>query len=536
MATTRTGAVLANAGKNIDERLNAASAFRRQLNKVFPDHWSFMLGEVALYSFIILLLTGTYLALFFKASDAPLVYHGSYLPLRGVTVSEAFDSTLHISFDVRAGLLIRQIHHWAADVFVASIVVHLCRVFFTGAYRKPREINWSIGLGLLILGILEGFAGYSLPGDLLSGEGLRIAYSILLSIPVVGTWAAYLVFGGPYPGTDIEGRLYIAHVLIIPGILLALISAHLAIVWHQKHTQFAGPGRTEHNVVGERMFPVYATKGGGFFFLVFGVLTFLGGFAQINPIWLYGPYNAYDASAGSQPDWYMGFLDGALRLMPSWEFRGLGYDIPFNVFLPAVVLPGVLFTLMAVWPHLEAKLTGDHGYHNIAQRPREAPTRTAIGVMSLTFYTILLASSSTDVMASIFHQSLNELIWIGRISLFVLPPIMYKVTKMYCIALAKRDQEREEHGFETGVVMRLPHGEYVEVHAPLPEPELPALVSVEEHPAFATGDGHGPGELPAGNGALATTDGQGGPVEAGHHPVAGAARGVSAFFFKRDDE
>ena len=179
----------------VDDRLGASGYLRRSLNKVFPDHWSFMLGEIALYSFVILLLTGTYLSFFYTPSLTEVVYNGSYVPLKGVTMSQAYASTLDISFDVRGGLIMRQIHHWAALLFMASIVVHLMRVFFTGAFRKPREINWVIGVGLLVMGIGEGFAGYSLPDDLLSGTGLRIAYSIALSIPVVGTWAAFMVFG-----------------------------------------------------------------------------------------------------------------------------------------------------------------------------------------------------------------------------------------------------------------------------------------------------------------------------------------------------
>ena len=277
--------------KGIDDRLGSSNFIKRSLNKVFPDHWSFMLGEIALYSFIILLLTGTYLTLFFDASMKEVLYDGSYVPLKGIAMSEAYASTLHISFDVRGGLLMRQIHHWAALLFLAAIVVHLMRVFFTGAFRKPRELNWVIGTGLLVTGILEGFAGYSLPDDLLSGTGLRIAFGITESIPVIGTWAAFLLFGGEFPGTVIVGRLYAIHILLIPLAILGLITFHMMMIWYQKHTQFPGPGRTEHNVVGSRLFPVYAAKAGGFFFLVFGVLALLGGLAQINPIWLYGPHN-----------------------------------------------------------------------------------------------------------------------------------------------------------------------------------------------------------------------------------------------------
>ena len=322
----------------VDDRLGSSNFVRRSLNKVFPDHWSFMLGEVALYTFIILLLTGTYLSFFYTPSLTEVVYDGSYVPLKGVTMSQAYASTLDISFDVRGGLIMRQIHHWSALLFMASIVVHLMRVYFTGAFRKPREINWIIGVTLLVLGILEGFAGYSLPDDLLSGTGLRIGYGIVLAIPVVGTWVAFLVFGGEYPGVAILDRLYSAHILLIPGAILGLITFHMMMIWYQKHTQFAGPGRTEDNVVGSRLFPSYAAKAGGFFFLVFAVLAALGGLAQINPVWLYGPYDASQVSAGSQPDWYVGFLDGSTRLMPNWEIGAFGYTFSPNVFVPTVVL------------------------------------------------------------------------------------------------------------------------------------------------------------------------------------------------------
>ncbi|MCW2523141.1 MAG: qcrB, partial [Frankiales bacterium] len=309
------------AGKWAEERLGLAAGARKQLNKVFPDHWSFMMGEIALYSFIILILTGTFLTFFFDASMAEVRYDGSYIPLQGVEMSRAYASTLNISFDVRGGLILRQIHHWAALLFLASMMIHMFRVFFTGAFRKPRELNWLIGLGLITLGLVEGFAGYSLPDDLLSGTGLRIAEAIMQSIPVIGTWVSFLVFGGKFPGTEIIGRLYIVHVLLVPGILAGLIGAHMGLLIKQKHTEFPGPGKTEATVSGERMYPTYAAKAVGFFFIVFAVCAALGGLAQINPIWLYGPYNTAQVSAGSQPDFYIAFLDGSTRLFPPWEIR-----------------------------------------------------------------------------------------------------------------------------------------------------------------------------------------------------------------------
>ena len=282
--------IAGNVANYVDERTGAAAWARKNLTKVFPDHWSFMLGEVALYSFIILLLTGTFLTFWFVPSQADVVYNGSYAPLSHVTMSAAYSSTLHISFDVRGGLLMRQIHHWAALLFMVAIVAHLLRVFFTGAFRKPREFNWLIGVGLLTLGIVEGFLGYSLPDDLLSGTGIRIAEAIIQAIPVVGSYLAFFAFGGPFPGHVFIPRIYTVHVLLLPGIFLALITAHLMLVWYQKHTQYPGPGRTEKNVVGYPLMPVYMAKAGGFFFIVFGVTAFLGAVASINPIWLYGPY------------------------------------------------------------------------------------------------------------------------------------------------------------------------------------------------------------------------------------------------------
>jgi ubiquinol-cytochrome c reductase cytochrome b subunit len=453
-------------GKFFDDRLNIAGPVRNQLNKVFPDHWTFMMGEIALYSFIILLLTGTYLTFFFDPSMAETVYHGRYVPMQGITMSRAYESTLNISFDVRGGLIVRQIHHWSALMFLAAMLVHMFRVFFTGAFRKPRELNWLIGLMLVALGIIEGFAGYSLPDDLLSGTGLRIADAIMLSIPVIGTWVSFLVFNGPFPGTEIVGRLYIVHVLIIPAILAALIGLHLALVVRQKHSQFPGPGRTEHQVSGERIYPVYAAKAGGFFFIVFGVCAALGGFAQINPVWLFGPYNPAQVSSGSQPDFYMMFLDGSTRLMPSWDIRLFGYNLP-PLFWPTVALPGIMLTIAALYPFLEARMTHDTLAHNLLQRPRDVPVRTSLGAFAITFYLVLFLSGGNDIIAKAFDISLNAMTWGGRIAFLVLPPIAYVFTYRVCLGLQRHDREVLEHGLETGVVMMLPHGEFIEIHQPL---------------------------------------------------------------------
>jgi ubiquinol-cytochrome c reductase cytochrome b subunit len=449
-----------------DDRFAAASPVRRLMNKVFPDHWSFMLGEIALYSFIVLLLSGVFLTLYFDPSMQEVTYRGSYVPLNGIEMSRAFASSLDISFDVRGGLIMRQIHHWAALLFMASMTIHMFRVFFTGAFRRPREINWIIGIGLWVLGFTEGFAGYSLPDDALSGTGLRIASAIMMSIPVIGSWVTFAIFGGEFPGTDILPRLYGAHVLLLPGIILGLIAVHMGLLVKQKHTQFPGPGRTENNVVGHRMVPGFAAKGGGFFMIVFAVIAFLGGVVQINPVWLFGPYEAAVVSAGSQPDWYVGFLDGSTRLMPPWETRAFGHTIP-SLFWPTVVLPGILFTLAALYPFLEAKFTKDKAHHNLLDRPRDAPARTALGAMAIGFYLILLISGGNDIIAEKFDISLNAMTWAGRITLIFVPPLAYFFTYRICLGLQQNDREALVHGVETGIIKRLPNGKFIEIHQPL---------------------------------------------------------------------
>jgi len=455
--------------QGIDERFQVATPLRRIFNKVFPDHWSFMLGEIALYSFITLLLTGTFLALFFDPSMAETTYDGSYTPLRGLEMSKAYETSLNISFDVRGGLIMRQMHHWAALLFMAAIVIHMFRIFFTGAFRKPRELNWIIGLSLFWLGLTEGFAGYSLPDDALSGTGLRIITAIVLSIPLVGSWVATSLFGGEFPGTEILPRLYILHVFLVPGIILALIVVHIGLVVKQKHTQWPGPGRTNHNVVGIRMFPRFAANGGGFFMIVFGVIALLGGLLQINPIWLFGPYQAAVVSAGSQPDWYAMFLDGSTRLMPAWDIHipiGDGYTIP-AIFWPTVVLPGLLTTLPMAYPFIEARLRRDKQAHHLLQRPRDVPARTALGAMAIGFYLVLVLSGANDVIAEKFHISLNATTWAGRIGILLVPPIAYYVTYRLCLGLQQHDREVLAHGVETGIIRRLPDGRFMEVHQPL---------------------------------------------------------------------
>jgi len=474
--------IAGNVANYVDERTGAAKWMKKNLTKVFPDHWSFLLGEIALYSFIILLLSGTFLTFWFDPSQREVIYEGSYEPLAGIEMSAAYASTLDISFEVRGGLLMRQIHHWAALIFMAAIVVHLMRVFFTGAFRKPREFNWIIGVGLLTLGIVEGFLGYSLPDDLLSGTGIRIAQAIIQALPVVGTYLSFFAFGGAFPGEAFIPRIYIVHVLLLPGIFLALITVHLMLVWYQKHTQYPGPGRTEKNVVGYPLLPVYMAKAGGFFFVVFGVTAFLGAVASINPIWLYGPYTPGQVTAGSQPDWYMGWLDGLVRMAPPLETYLFGYTISWNILIPGLIVPGIIFTGMALYPFIESWITGDKREHHLLDRPRNAPNRTALGVMSITFMLVALINGGNDILATTFDLTINQMMWFTRISIFVLPPIAFVVTKRLCLSLQRADRELVLHGRETGRLVMMPHGEFVEVHEPISAEKAWLLTQHEQNP------------------------------------------------------
>ncbi len=475
--TTKAGAV----GAWFDERTGLAKPVRYLMNKVFPDHWSFMLGEVAMYSMIIALITGVILTLWFVPSMGHVTYEGAYGPLNGIGMSEAYRSTLDISFEVKGGLLIRQLHHWSALFFVAAVGLHAARVFFTGAFRKPREINWVIGTVLLLLACIEGFAGYSLPDDMLSGVGLRVMEGFVQSAPIIGSYLSYLIFGGAFPGPElIIPRLYMAHMLLIPALLIGLLTAHLVLVVVHKHTQYPGPGKTNENVVGFPVMPVYAAKAGGFFFIVFGIIALISGLVAINPIWMYGPYDPSPVTAGVQPDWYMGFADGALRLLPGWlEFTLFGFTFSLNLALGSIILLPLMFGLMGAYPFLEAWVTGDKREHHLLDRPRNAPVRTGIGLAAITMYLVMFLAAGNDHMAVKMGLSINDITVALRILFFAGPVIVFMVTKRICMALQRHDRETVLHGHETGRVVQTPEGRFFEVHAPLDAYERWSLVSYE---------------------------------------------------------
>ncbi|GAA3665092.1 cytochrome bc complex cytochrome b subunit [Nocardioides ginsengisoli] len=465
-----------------DERLGLGSMMKKNIRKVFPDHWSFMLGEIALWSFVVVLLTGVFLTLWFDPSMSEVQYNGAYDPLRGVHMSSAYASALDISFDVRGGLLMRQMHHWGAMIFIASMMIHMLRVFLTGAFRKPRELNWIIGCLLLLLGTIEGFTGYSLPDDLLSGTGVRAADGFMKASPVVGTYMSFFLFGGEFPGDAIIPRFYAMHILLIPGLLLALVAAHMLLLVYHKHTQWAGPGRTEENVVGYPMLPVYAAKAGGFFFIVFGVIATMGGLFSINAVWKYGPYDPSKVTAGSQPDWYMGWPDGLLRIIPAWETHIWGVTLSWNIMIPILVMPPLMLMILMALPFIESWITGDKREHHLLQRPRNAPTRTAIMASLMTFYGLAWAAGGNDIIAIKLHLSINEITYFMRGAVFIGPAIAFYITRRWCISLQRHDEEKLLHGYESGVLVRSAEGAYAEKHLPLPQGKAYALTARDDDP------------------------------------------------------
>jgi ubiquinol-cytochrome c reductase cytochrome b subunit len=430
----------------VDQRASAAPLLRKFLRYLFPDHWSFLLGEVALYSFLVLVATGTFLALFFEPSLSDTVYRGSYEPLQGAAMSDAYRSAVDLSFDVRAGLLMRQTHHWAANVFVAAIVTHLLRVFFTGAFRKPRELTYLIGLTILFISLVEGYLGYSMVDDLLSGMGLAIGYGVALSTPVIGGNLALLLWGAPYPGDpSFESRLFITHVFILPAIIATLIAAHLALVALRHHTQFrrSDPRASDRRIVGVPMFPGQVPRSLGLLLGTAAVLFGLGALVQINPIWLWGPYETYLGTNGAQPDWYLGWLIGALRLVPGFDVTiGHATVIP-NPFWGGALFPLVVLAVLAGWPWIERRLTGDRASHNLLDRPRDAPLRTAFGLGFLTWVALVFFAGSSDRIFVFLGVSYTAQIWFWRFAIWIIPVIVAFVAARACRALQSAEKVAE---------------------------------------------------------------------------------------------
>lgn len=470
----------------LDRRVTARGWVRSETGRAFPNHWSLWLGYLAMFSFAVVILSGVVLTLWFEPSMAPVVYNGSYVPLQGVIVSEAYASTLDISFETRGGLLTRQIHYWSTHVFIAAMVLHLLRVFFTGGFRKPRQRNWLIGLGVLVLGIVGGYTGHLLPDDLLSGTGMRVVEGGILAIPVIGTYLSSFIFGGGFPGDDIIGRLHFFHVFVVPLLILALLVVHLVLARRHGRTRRGGTGKTNRTMTGSPR-SAHIAMASALGLTVGGFIVLMAATLQINPVWLWGPYGPSQVSAGSQPAWYMGFLDGAFRLMPPWEIELFGYDLALGVLVPVVVLPGIMVAALAIYPWVEQKIIGDTRDRHVLERPRTRPIRTGFGVAFIVFYLLLWIAGGNDILATTFGVSVNSVTRVLQVGVFLLPPLAYAITKRICLGLLRRDHDLLLHGRETGRIMVSPSGGFSEVHVPLNRDDAHALTLQERRVPYVLG-------------------------------------------------
>ena len=435
---------------------------RRVVRTVFPTPWSQVFGWVALSCLVVLTLSGLYLALFFDPSMAEVIYGGSVQNLRGVAVSQAYASALEISFEVRAGLFVRQVHNWAGSLFLASLLAGLLVRFFTGTFRRPYRAVWTVGAVLLIVGVFEAFTGVLLLDDLLSGTSLRVTSGYILAIPVIGTWLHWIVFGGEFPGTEIIPRLYLVHL----GLAAVIVALGVVGAWlGGRHCRRFERRPKRRGAVRVRTLPVVASRAAATFTATVAALAVLGGAFQVNPVWAYGPADPAHVSAGSMPPWYLGWVDGAVRLWPAWEVQLGGYTIaPW--FWPSTVFLSLSFGALALYPWLERRVTGDDALHHRPQRPRDVPVRTSLGVAVATFYGCLQLAAAIDVLAFVGRLSTDALFWAGRIGVLVLPVVAFAITHRLCLGLQRSARAEFENGVDTGVIRRLPNGGFVAVHRP----------------------------------------------------------------------
>jgi quinol---cytochrome-c reductase cytochrome b subunit len=490
-------------------RLRAASLAGRLYRRGRADRWSAMFGQIAVYSFVMTAISGVFLLFYFKPGMTAVTYHGSYRKLDGVPMSEAYRSTLDLSFDMRGGLLMRQIHHWAALLFVAAVCGYLLRLYFTGAFRRRRWLDWAVWVTMLALGMVAGLSGTILPDDSMSGGSLDVLQGVTLSVPVIGSHLALWIFGGDFPGHEIIGRAYWVHVAVLPAVMVALLVLLRWRGWRGSgrwrgwralgRPRRRGGRRHDRGQRGARGWPLVTPAPMVMFLFTCAALVLLGTFAQINPVWLVGPYQPGSISAGAVPGWYMGFVDGALRIMPGWEISVAGHPLTLAVLVPGVLMPGAFFTLLAAYPLLDRKLTADP----LIERPREAATRTAVGAAGITFYGMLWAAAANDEIAYHLRVPLYAVSWFFRIAVLVGPVLAFGVTQRLCLGLARRDQYEAEHGRETGRIVMSPDGGYHEIREAVRRPvaAVASAAAVGPGAAGARDAAAGPGTAATGSGA-----------------------------------
>jgi cytochrome b-561 len=437
----------------LDDRLDLGALYRKYGRKMFPVHSTFFLGEMALFSFIILILTGAYLGFVYVPSNIDVT-----LGKQADTVPEAYASVSLIE-SIPVANLFRNVHHWAAHLMIASILLHLLRVYFTGSYRRPREVNWVVGAVLLGLSLMAGFVGYALPYDAYAVTATGIGYSIARSIPWIGDFASELFFGGAFPSLGSLSRLYTIHVFVLPAMITAIIGLHLTIIVKQKHTQpgYARPIAEPGKVLGVPLMPYQALLAGQLLLLMFGALFLLSAFVAPHPLEAFGPPHA--ATPEVKPDWYLLWVYGFLKILPSWATFHL-FGATFGAdFLGGLLFPALVFGVLTLAPWMDRTNRRAVRRFEYLEPVRQSPIRTAAGVATLTFLGMLFVAAYYDELGLTLWQ-----IWLLVIGV----PIGAGILVAALLAIPEIGERFDPHG------------------APLPMTEVAVPV------AEATGGPHSP--------------------------------------------
>lgn len=406
----------------LDERVAHRRIGRTASRKIFPMHWSFLLGEVSLIAFVVLVATGLFLTMFYVPSTESTVYEGSSVVHQGREFPAAYESILRLSHDIGAGPLMRRVHRAASHLLIASTLLHFLRILLTGAFKRPREPNYHLGLLLLMLVIAAGWLGHSLPFDLASGTSLRIFYSVLLSVPLVGDPIAFWAFGGEFPTAQMVSRFFAFHALWLPIAITALIAVHLALVARLQHTQAPEDGVDGHRtVVGEPLWPWQAIKSAVLFLLIVGVLA---ASAVLVPWAVMGaPYRIGEVVNQTQPDWFLFWVEGLLRLVPDFEFAFLGM-VWSQVFVVGAGVPLVVVGLLVSYPWIERAVTGPPAETHVLEHPLDVPFRAGMVTGVGAFLVIASTAAAQDVIARVLFAPVQSVTWTLRVLLLVVPPLL----------------------------------------------------------------------------------------------------------------
>ena len=364
----------------LDERLDWVRFRAKYLRKPFPVHSSFFLGEIALFSFILLVLTGIFLAFSYEPSTELVKVGGKDLPGAYASVVQNDQTPF--------GLIARQIHHWSAHIMIAAILIHLLRIFFTGLYKKPREINWVVGVMLLGLTVFAAFSGYLLPFDQFAVTATGIGYNIARSVPWIGQAIADFVFAGKFPSAAMIPRFFTYHVVLLPLMLIMLIALHLLIMFKQKHGQpaYAQALAGSRKILGVPLWPQQALMMIVLFLILSGSLSLIAGFFPAHPVAYYGPPGP--ATPIVKPDWYLLWPYGALKLIPGWiSFEFLGTTINSEN-IGGVLIPSLILLLLLLIPFFDRSRRSVH----YLELPGEHRVRTAVGVGVLVFFGVLMVA------------------------------------------------------------------------------------------------------------------------------------------------